>query len=406
MFVYNDVRTDARVRREAASLAHAGFRVTVVGRGKAGVAPSELVDGFTILRTPAAAREGTAPGSGSPWLRRRTRPLARVRWLAGYAADFLRWRREAIRLVSRSTAAGDQQHVWHGHDFTGLVVADAARGEWGGRLVYDSHELYLEAGSAPRLPRLARAALARLERRLIHRADAVITVNGAVARELSSRYGVPLPRLVMNCPIVPETTPAHEASPLGTAVAIGGRRVILHHGNMDDGRGIRQAIGALLHLPADVVLVLLGDGPLAPELRALSETDVYRGRLLVHAAVPPAEVVAWVAGADVGVVTFEHVDLNNYLGTPNKLFECLAAGVPVVVSDFPEMRRIVESDDLGVVCDPTSPDSVADGVRRLLFEPPTAALARRQRCRAAALERYSWSAQEATLLNVYREVGR
>lgn len=399
MFVYNDVRTDARVRREAKALAQAGCRVTVVGRGARGLPPLESVDNFRIVRTPP--RGGIGPGSESPWRpHRRGGLIARAGWIVGYGWDLAAWRRAALKEAARLRSA-DATLVWHGHDLTGLIVAAAARRRWGGALVYDSHELYLEAGSAARLPALARKALAALERRLIRRADAVITVNGSVARELSRRYGIPAPVLVMNCPEIPEVVPDRQTSPLRAALDLRDRPVVLHHGGIAEGRGIRIAVEALRDLPAELALVLLGDGELVPELRALSETDAYRGRLLLHPAVAPDVLLDWVAGADLGLVTFENVDMNNYFGTPNKLFECLAVGVPVVVSDFPEMREIVVSNDLGAVCDPTSPESVRAATRRLLTEPVEIASARRGRCRSVAADRYSWSTQEASLLHVY-----
>jgi glycosyltransferase involved in cell wall biosynthesis len=99
--------------------------------------------------------------------------------------------------------------------------------------------------------------------------------------------------------------------------------------------------------------------------------------------------------------------LNERLSTPNKLFEALAAGVPVVSSDFAERRRIVVDDPdgpLGRVCDPTDPAAVAAAVRDLLAldEPERAGLRARILC--AAHERYAWEAQLEVLLALYGRV--
>ena len=91
----------------------------------------------------------------------------------------------------------------------------------------------------------------------------------------------------------------------------------------------------------------------------------------------------WVVDADVGVMPIQASTLNHRLSTPNKLFECLAAGVPVVASDFPEMRQIVADDPLGPLgelCDPASIDSVAEAIRRVVELPPDAATDLRRRC--------------------------
>jgi glycosyltransferase involved in cell wall biosynthesis len=401
MFVYNDVRTDARVRKEAKALADAGCVVTVIGRGAPGVPPDERVEGFRIVRTPP--RAGTGPGSESPWRpHRRGGILARVGWIVGYGSDFISWRRAALRVAARARSTGAFE-VWHGHDMTGVVVAAAARRRWGGSLVYDSHELYLEAGSAARLPALARRALARWERALARGADAVITVNDTIADELLTRYRIPRPAVVMNCPPVVEQTPAAE-SPLRSVLGLDGRRVLLHHGGIAEGRGIRQAIGALNLLPADVALVVLGNGELVGPLGLIATEPRYRDRLFLHPAVEIHELPAWIGGADVGLVTFEPVDLNNEYASPNKLFEYLMQGVSPVVSDFPELRRVVQRNDLGVTCDPLSPRSVADAVSRLLNEAPAERAARRARCRAAAIETYSWERQQPTLISTYERL--
>ena len=147
--------------------------------------------------------------------------------------------------------------------------------------------------------------------------------------------------------------------------------------------------------------MILGNGELVPRIQELA-TGRYAGRLHHHRAVPMDELPSWVAGADVGVIAFQPIERNNLLATPNKLFECLSVGVPVVVSDFPEMRRIVDEARVGAVCDPTSPESIADGVRAVLAGDRSAW---RDACRAAATGRYSWQRQSAVLLGVYDRIG-
>jgi glycosyltransferase involved in cell wall biosynthesis len=109
-----------------------------------------------------------------------------------------------------------------------------------------------------------------------------------------------------------------------------------------------------------------------------------------------------VAGADVGVIAFQPIERNNLLATPNKLFECLAVGVPVVVSDFPEMGRIVRESKVGATCDPGSPSSIAAAVSAVLAGDRDAWSAA---CRTAATERYSWQRQAAVLLEAYDRIG-
>ena len=106
-------------------------------------------------------------------------------------------------------------------------------------------------------------------------------------------------------------------------------------------------------------------GPLADEARR----DVHRGRLHVLPAVPPAELLDWVASADIVAMPIQPSTLNHRLTTPNKLFEAMAAGVPVVASDLPGMAPIVAETGCGVVCDPTDPAAIADAIRSIFGLP-------------------------------------
>jgi glycosyltransferase involved in cell wall biosynthesis len=141
-------------------------------------------------------------------------------------------------------------------------------------------------------------------------------------------------------------------------------------------------------------------------LRELAAASPARDRIHFLPPVPPAELLDWVASADVGVMPNQPATLNERLSTPNKLFECLTAGTPVVSSDFPERRRIIMEDPegpLGGVCDPTSPASIGAAIREIVALPPADAAALRERCRRAG-RRYGWPVQLARAIEAYGEL--
>ena len=102
---------------------------------------------------------------------------------------------------------------------------------------------------------------------------------------------------------------------------------------------------------------------------------------------------AWTASADVLVMAIQPTTLNHRYTTPQKLFESLAAGVPVVASDLPGMAPIVRATGAGVLCDPTSPASIAEAITTIVTAPAAERLALRERALRAAHERYNWEAQ-------------
>jgi glycosyltransferase involved in cell wall biosynthesis len=401
MALYGDLTHDSRVRREAATLAGAGYDVTIVCLAADTVDRAPDLPASVRVLVVRPTRSSIVPGSPNPFFKPSAGRLAalvsRLRWLRDYVRNVRAWGRSVLE----ATGPVD---LWHVHDFTALAGV-APRLAAHVPFVYDTHELYLEIGTARRLPRPARILLRAYERRLVRRAAAVVTVNASVAEILSSRYRPKRIEVIHNCPerwSLPSPRPAllREAATIPVDSA-----VILYHGALFDDRGIEQLFAALLAPGMERAhLVLMGAGDQRETYVATADQPAWGGRVHVLDPVPPFELLTWVASADVGAMPIRPSTLNHVVATPNKLFECLAAGVPVVVSDFPTMRRIVLDDPggpLGATCDPSSPPSVAAALRSLLELDPAATEALRARCLAAARERWNWSVESARLLDLY-----
>jgi glycogen(starch) synthase len=442
MFVLNPITFDRRVLREAASLSEAGCEVTVYGTTPVGsTTPSREThpDGFAIVRVPMPPRssmwsprrqdfvEAWRGLRAGPWsLRRVRRVLARVPWWAtksviaalvfllhvasrGHASWMLNGRARWWawgRAVLDDVPPAD---VYHGHDLTGLGLAVAARRRRGGRVVYDSHDLFLEAGANATRPRLVRRLLRGLEQRWYDNVDLLVTVNAGVAAELMRRYGSVPTAIVHNCVPSWQAPSRSDVGPLRLCVEIG-REVplVLYHGGFTANRGLGTLMRAMLEPGLEEAhLALLGYGPMDLELRRLAQHPQYGGRVHVLPAVPPEELDMHIADADVAAMVNQPASLNEVLSTPNKLFEAIAAGVPIVTSDFPMRRQIVlDNPDgpLGAVCDPVDSASIGLALRSIL-ELPEAEMDRlRARCRHAARAQWNWARESASLLRAYGEM--
>ena len=300
--------------------------------------------------------------------------------------------------------------VYHGHDLTGLPAALTAAGRNDAPVVYDSHEIFLEAGSTATRPGWARALFRRLEARWVARTAALVTVNWSLEEVLGGRYHPARTVVVHNCPSRwdPPSPPRHL---LRTALGLpSDTPVALYHGGFSAHRGLEELAEAIL-LPGleRVHAVYLGYGSRRDWLLEQELDPRFGGRLNVIAAVPPDRLADWVVDADVGVMPIQSSTLNHAMSTPNKLFECLAAGVPVVVSDFPEMHRIVLDDPdgpLGAVCRPDDPADVARAIRSVLDLPPAERADLRRRCLKAAHERWNWESESARLVELYADLTR
>ena len=272
--------------------------------------------------------------------------------------------------------------------------------------MYDSHELFLDAGAEARQPWWVRRILRSLERRWIAAVAGLVTVNASIAEALYRRYGGPPAVIVRNAP-PRQPLMAERPDHLRAAAYIpASSPVILYHGGFQRDRGLEVLAEAMVDdRLRQAHLVFLGFGPLEATLRATSEEPRFGGRLHVLQGVPADELLGWVASADVSAMPNQPRTLNERLSTPNKLFESLAVGTPVVSSDFPERRRIVVDDPdgpLGAVCDPTRPAPLATALADVLSLDAAAMADLRGRCQRAAHERYNWETESTGLLDLYR----
>lgn len=415
---------DSRAWRVAGSLVGRGHTVTIVARLGPGLPADETApEGHRILRVAVDPVDGLpGPVRG---LARRLRPRRGPTGTRGTAASepspdrptrglrrlpAAAWRLIAIGLTVRAQQLATRHRapvadLVHAMAYMGIPVGlDLGRRD-GAPVVYDARDIYTEARNIARLPGPLRRLFARIERGWAHRADRVITVNDPYADELTHRLRVERPLVVLNCSLRREP-PATRPDRLREALGLpSDRRTVLYHGGLTRDRGIEELIAAIPHVP-DAQLVLLGYGDLEADLRRRAADPASDGRISLLPAVPPAELIEWVASADVVAMPIQPTTLNHRLTTPNKLFEAIAAGVPVVASDLPGMAPIVRSTGCGVVVDPTDPAAIAAALRDILDAPAErrAALAAAIR---AAQDEYHWERQMVRLLAEYgRLTGR
>ena len=177
--------------------------------------------------------------------------------------------------------------IYHAHDFNTLPVGYYLSRRYKGKLVYDSHELNLEAGRMARVKGLPKRFLRAQERFLIRRCDAVITVNDSIAAILEKQYRVPRPVVVMNCPERSDGGGGDSNLRAMANVSLDSR-IVLYHGGLTANRGLHHLIEASQWFEG-AVLVLMGDGRLKDELLQLAETLGIRHRVRFVDAVPMEE---------------------------------------------------------------------------------------------------------------------
>lgn len=291
-----------------------------------------------------------------------------------------------------------QVDVYHANDANTLPAAWLAARRNTARLVYDAHEL--ETGrnwAASRVAGIYRRLTVLPERVFIRQADAVITVNQSIARRLAALYKIPTPTVVMNCPeTLRETTQRSER--LRTELNIPDElKIALYQGGVERGRGIESFLLAVQSTPG-VAAVLLGDGTLLETLRQRLQNSEYQ-RVYLPGKVDPTALPAYTSSADIGIVLIEPSCESYRLSLPNKIFEYMHAGLPVLGSDLPEIKHIINEEKIGLIVNPQNPDEIASTLRQLLANPQ--AFAEYQSRAQAASQKYTWEIERVKLLELY-----
>lgn len=382
-----------RILQEARSLIDAGHSVSILSRAEGTEDRVGEMDGISVEWV---AIRGRDPRFG--WLYRLLGESLGSNFAALWSVLTMR-HTFTLRALARAVAA--KADVYHAHDLNNLELAHRAATANRARLVYDSHELYPEI--ANRWIKLRRGTWVRLEGKLITQADLVVTVNEFIAAELSKRYGVPPPLVVMNCPDPPPDFDVSKRydlirEQLNLAPTC---KIVLYQGWMWEGRGLESLVKCAPMLEGDAAVVFIGYGEYQQVLERIASEEA-PGRVYFLPAVPHRDLLPYCASADVGLIPYQAVDLNNYYSSPNKLFDYIQAGLPIVASDFPFLSKVIATDNLGVVAELSTPESYAKAINSVLTLPDGGAEIRSNMQRVA--HRYTWEAQAERLVDAYRQL--
>ena len=416
-----DLNRNARALKQLRSLASAGYEVQVLHPG--GNAPDvPLPKGVSALKVPIPV------GSGPKWFKE-------------------------VNEVFRRHMMTFRPSVFHASDLYVFSAARAASRKTGAYLTYDAREYYPHVAGTTGKP-WARWWWARTERKNIRHADAVFTVSDSIADALKRDYGIPRPLLVQNTPDVVEpeiaplrnivsgpgagadsgngaradasteitrpsatqptqtqptqthttqdratqartTQPAHDIRKLINA---GDTPVMVHLGQMKRGRGGAQLIAALAYAPT-AHLVFLGFGSESDALKTLASESPYHSHVHFLDPVPPDEVREVIASCDIGITMLEDICLNHRYALPNKLFDYIHAGLPILASNLDEVRRIIHRYDIGMTTDASNPEQIGRAMKTMLNS--TSRETWKVNTRRAA-ETFRWEIASHTFLGAFR----
>jgi glycosyltransferase involved in cell wall biosynthesis len=329
---------------------------------------------------------------------------------AGLARQWVTRLLAGVRVHGKSRVIAELMHAEldrirpdavHCHDLPTLPVGAAwRRRNPGAKVAFDSHEIY---DAVARMPFVASWMWRRTLARHAPEVDLFITINDSIASLLRQRDpALPPAVIVRNATRLPESRPRPDGRLRRAAGIEPDQRVLLYQGGYQSGRGLERLLESAASLPEGWVLVMMGFGSMEAHLKALgASVDPVGRRIRFIPPAPHSELGAWTAGADLGLIPYENTCLNHWFCSPNKLWEYPVAGVPMLVSPFPELRAVVERHGVGK-CLPEPLDG--PGLARLLRSiDDVEIILMRENCRRF-LEADHWGVYADRLCAAYRRM--
>lgn len=291
--------------------------------------------------------------------------------------------------------------VYHFHDPELIPVGLLLRAQ-GKRVIYDIHEdMPKDVLSKHYLPAWSRFFISRaihhLESAVCGRFSALVAVTPSIA----SRFEPLNERTIVvhNYPYVNELLSSDAAVPWHLR-----RQSVAYVGGITVQRAVREMVSAMALLPASLDATLELAGPERPEEADSEALRRHPGwqRVLHHGFVDQPATFRILRNVRAGLVLF-HPEPNHLEAMPQKIFEYMGAGLPIIASDFPLWRRILGDIGCTVFVDPLQPEQIARAIQDILSDPQRAETMGR-RGQAAVIERFNWDTEAVKLVNLYRQL--
>jgi len=385
MHVLRDARNDVRAMRTATALIEAGFAVSIIDVESGYSRPAEEMIGGVRMK------HMTMPRSFS-------------------STRFEKWTLvKAAQLFTRSICwlIRTPTDIYHACEVTSLPACYIAARLKGKPLIFEAYELPL--GDRPLsdmsiIRRFFHKLFSILLAHIIPRCVGVITVSQPIVQEILHRYSVSKISLIRNVPpyrSVPKSDRLRRLLGFGANV-----HIALYQGNLQPDRSLDILVRAAVFLQPDIVIVMMGKGigVTQSQLEALIDGEGVADRVKLVPPVPYHELVDWTASADVGLlVCSPGYSPNIRMLLPNKLFEYLMAGVPVLASQLDAVAEVIKTCDVGWIVPSLAPADVGAAINAVLADQTALT---RMHCNAleVAEHEFCWDKEKRRLIRFYHDI--
>lgn len=261
-------------------------------------------------------------------------------------------------------------------------------------LVYDSHEFFTETPEVIHRP-LVRGVWLMIEKSIVPHLPWMVTVNESLANIFTKKYGIET-IAIRNTPFLkPLPQPAdliQEGIPKGKNI------LILQGSGINIHRGAEEVVEAMCYLE-NVILLIVGSGDVIEKLKTISQKPGIGGKVIFMPRQPAEKLATLTAAADIGLSIDKDICPNYHFSLPNKVFDYIHAGIPVLASNLPEVRKIVEQWQVGRILSGHEPEEIASTIREMLHDRESLAQYRNNCLKAR--EELCWEKERKTLQKRY-----
>jgi glycosyltransferase involved in cell wall biosynthesis len=260
-------------------------------------------------------------------------------------------------------------------------------------IVYDSHEYYTGTPELVSRPRV-QGVWKRIEKFIFPKLTDVFTVNDSIAELYRNEYGKDI-RVIRNVPRRQQNVSKSSSQLL--ELETNKRIIILQGAGINIQRGAEEAVLSMQYLD-DVLLLIIGAGDVLETLKMLVQEKGLSDRVRFLPKMPYRELMQYTSVAEIGLTLDKDTNINYRFSLPNKLFDYIHAGTPVLASPLPEIKKIVERYNIGLLVNNHEPEHIADQIKQMLNQDLKMKL--KENLEHAASE-LNWENEEKSLKEVY-----
>ena len=258
------------------------------------------------------------------------------------------------------------------------------------KLIFDSHEYFTEVPELINRPKVQQF-WKRIERNILPNLKHVITVSQSIANLYEKEYNIKV-QLLRNVPTLKKQKIAVKN------IKSDGKKIIIYQGAINMNRGIEQMVEAMQEIN-NAILYILGKGDISNQIEALILKLNLSAKVKMLGAIPLEKLHKYTQQADLGLSLEEDKGLNYRFALPNKLFDYIHAGIPVLVANLPEMKNLVLHYQIGEVIKNHNPKHIAEKINSM-FQNDTQMQTWRDNTKKAALE-LNWEKEKHVIEHLF-----